>query len=179
MPPGGMGRDRRRGPQRAQPGDQLVAPRPPGLARVLSPTYNEHAAALAARAGGGAGDGSHRAPGPIWRWWSTPTTPTAASCRRGLLALLPEVGALVVDESFADATPEISLAGETGRPASVLRSFGKFYGLAGLRLGFALSEAGAAPAGGSGRAVADPGAAIAIGCKALVYYRWQAATIAG
>ncbi len=155
---------------------------PPGLARVLSPTYNEHAAALE-----GAG------------WRVEPVTDPAALAGAdlavvvnpnnpdgrilppsALLALLAQVGALVVDESFADATPEISLAGETGRPGLwVLRSFGKFYGLAGLRLGFALGEAGAAA---RLAALAGPwpipGAAIAIGRRALADTGWQAATIA-
>lgn len=47
-------------------------------------------------------------------------------------------GYLVVDEAFADARPETSVAGHgrDGRPLLVLRSFGKFFGLAGLRLGF-------------------------------------------
>ena len=48
-------------------------------------------------------------------------------------------GLLVVDEAFADVTPDLSVAGEAGQPGlCVLRSFGKFFGLAGLRLGFAL-----------------------------------------
>src|SRR6185312_12202292 len=56
-----------------------------------------------------------------------------------LLALIPRVGRLIVDESFADPLPEFSLAPQAGRPGLlVLRSFGKFYGLAGLRLGFVL-----------------------------------------
>jgi hypothetical protein len=60
-----------------------------------------------------------------------------------LLALLPRVGRLVIDESFADAMPELSLASEAGRPGLlILRSFGKFYGLAGLRLGFVLGGEG-------------------------------------
>src|SRR5437899_1476103 len=55
--------------------------------------------------------------------------------------LRPRGGILVVDESFADvAPPGASLAGDIGRGnIVVLRSFGKFYGLAGLRLGFALA----------------------------------------
>jgi cobalamin biosynthetic protein CobC len=45
-------------------------------------------------------------------------------------------GWLVVDESFADVRQETSIAA-TGHPRIVtIRSFGKFYGLAGLRLGF-------------------------------------------
>ncbi len=50
-------------------------------------------------------------------------------------------GILVVDEAFADVTPELSIAKYAGRPGLViLRSFGKFFGLAGLRLGFAFSD---------------------------------------
>ncbi len=51
-------------------------------------------------------------------------------------------GWLVVDEAFADADPAVSIAGSAGRPGLViLRSFGKFFGLAGLRLGFVLTDA--------------------------------------
>jgi cobalamin biosynthetic protein CobC len=49
-------------------------------------------------------------------------------------------GVLVVDEAFAEVTPESSVADIAGSKETqhlvVLRSFGKFYGLAGLRLGF-------------------------------------------
>lgn len=47
---------------------------------------------------------------------------------------------LVIDEAFADASPEVSLAGhiDDAAPLIILRSFGKFFGLAGLRLGFVL-----------------------------------------
>lgn len=47
---------------------------------------------------------------------------------------------LVVDEAFADATPEISLGAhvDDGQRLIVFRSFGKFFGLAGVRLGFVL-----------------------------------------
>lgn len=49
---------------------------------------------------------------------------------------------LVVDEAFADATPEISLAPLAGTDEApnliVLRSLGKFFGLAGARVGFVI-----------------------------------------
>jgi cobalamin biosynthetic protein CobC len=48
-------------------------------------------------------------------------------------------GWLVVDEAFADVDPAISaVALCADLPVLILRSFGKFYGLAGLRLGFAI-----------------------------------------
>jgi cobalamin biosynthetic protein CobC len=51
-------------------------------------------------------------------------------------------GWLVVDEAFMDMTPAQSLAPEASRPGLiVLRSFGKFFGLAGVRLGFVLAQA--------------------------------------
>lgn len=54
-------------------------------------------------------------------------------------------GLLVVDEAFMDVTPDMSLASEAGRPGLLIhRSFGKFFGLAGLRLGFALTTRGLA-----------------------------------
>jgi cobalamin biosynthetic protein CobC len=50
-------------------------------------------------------------------------------------------GWLVVDEAFMDATPAASLAGCVGWPGLiVLRSLGKFFGLAGARVGFVLAE---------------------------------------
>ncbi|MCW3148443.1 threonine-phosphate decarboxylase CobD [Stutzerimonas stutzeri] len=52
-------------------------------------------------------------------------------------------GWLVVDEAFMDCTPQYSLAGHSQLPGLiVLRSFGKFFGLAGARLGFVLAHAG-------------------------------------
>lgn len=51
-------------------------------------------------------------------------------------------GRLLVDEAFMDCTPQHSLAGYSHAPGLiVLRSFGKFFGLAGIRLGFVLAEA--------------------------------------
>ncbi|EJM20712.1 L-threonine-O-3-phosphate decarboxylase [Pseudomonas sp. GM21] len=50
-------------------------------------------------------------------------------------------GWLVVDEAFMDNTPQLSVAPFTHQVGLiVLRSFGKFFGLAGVRLGFVLAE---------------------------------------
>lgn len=50
-------------------------------------------------------------------------------------------GWLVVDEAFMDASPEHSLASVCPLPGLiVLRSLGKFFGLAGARVGFVLAE---------------------------------------
>ncbi|RRV06949.1 threonine-phosphate decarboxylase [Pseudomonas sp. v388] len=75
-----------------------------------------------------------------------PNNPTGLHLSRERLlewhARLAERGGwLVVDEAFMDDTPELSLAAETSRTGLVvLRSFGKFFGLAGVRLGFVLAE---------------------------------------
>lgn len=54
-------------------------------------------------------------------------------------------GVLIVDEAFADLEPVHSVAGLAGTERAprmiVLRSFGKFYGLAGVRLGFVIASA--------------------------------------
>ena len=84
-------------------------------------------------------------------------------------------GWLVVDEAFADVTPEISVASHVGRPGLiVVRSFGKFYGLAGLRVGFALLPADLARALESAVgpwAVSGPAAAVA--ARALADDAWR------
>ncbi len=49
-------------------------------------------------------------------------------------------GLLVVDEAFCDTSPELSLAPHARPGMVVLRSLGKFFGLAGMRLGFAIAE---------------------------------------
>nr|WP_314527842.1 threonine-phosphate decarboxylase CobD [uncultured Pseudomonas sp.] len=50
-------------------------------------------------------------------------------------------GWLVVDEAFMDNTPQLSVASYAHQVGLiVLRSFGKFFGLAGVRLGFVLAE---------------------------------------
>ncbi|WP_006747088.1 threonine-phosphate decarboxylase CobD [Thioalkalivibrio paradoxus] len=75
-----------------------------------------------------------------------PNNPTGTTYRREHLldwqARLAERGGwLVVDEAFIDADPRQSLAPDTGRPGLfVLRSLGKFFGLAGLRVGVVMGE---------------------------------------
>ena len=148
-----------------------------GLARILSPTYNEHAAAL--RHAGWqvqeVGDLAALA-GADLAIVVNPNNPDGRlHDRAALLALLGKVGRLVVDESFADPSPAQSLAGDAGQDGLiVLRSFGKFYGLAGLRLGFAL---GSAPDVAQLTAMAGPwpvaGAALDIGARALLDRVWQ------
>jgi cobalamin biosynthetic protein CobC len=71
-----------------------------------------------------------------------PNNPTGASIPpERLLRWSGELGArggwLVVDEAFGDTAQNASVAAYTNRPGLVvLRSVGKFFGLAGLRLGF-------------------------------------------
>ena len=50
-------------------------------------------------------------------------------------------GYMVIDEAFIDVTPEVSVLGRHfGDNMLVLRSFGKFFGLAGIRLGFVFAH---------------------------------------
>jgi cobalamin biosynthetic protein CobC len=151
-----------------------------GHVAVLGPTYNEHAAAFAAEG---------------WRVTETGDLATLAQAdaavvvnpnnpdgRRTdpetLLALAGRVGLLVVDESFADVEPARSLCPMAGQPGLVvLRSFGKFHGLAGLRLGFAIGT----PADMEIlRALEGPwsvsGPALVIGAMALADRAWADAT---
>lgn len=73
--------------------------------------------------------------------------------RERLLALhdgLAPDGVLIVDEAFADLDPSISVSAIAGSERAprviVLRSFGKFYGLAGIRLGFVIASTSSAGA---------------------------------
>jgi cobalamin biosynthetic protein CobC len=58
-------------------------------------------------------------------------------------AMRPHGGLLVVDEAFGDLEPEASVAPHVAAKDNlvVFRSFGKFFGLAGLRLGFVVAGA--------------------------------------
>lgn len=170
----------------AQAAIQLVPHLAQGTqAAVLNPSYNEHSAALRAMgwqvtaapdltAMAGADLAVVVNPNnPDGRYWSPAE----------LTQLAGKVGALVVDESFADPTPDLSLAAhltDLGDRAIVLRSFGKFYGLAGLRLGFMLTGTDAMAA--RLRALAGPwavsGPAAHIGAIALADQLWHNTTAA-
>ncbi|MBM3605248.1 MAG: threonine-phosphate decarboxylase [Alphaproteobacteria bacterium] len=114
---------------------------PAGRAAVLAPSYNEHAASLAA-----AGwqvtpvaDPAEMA-GADLAVVVNPNNPDGREWGPRTLATLAErVGRLIVDESFADPRPDLSLAPALPDNAVLLRSFGKFWGLAGLRLGFVVA----------------------------------------
>ncbi len=177
----------------AAPGTQAIiqwlprlVPAPVRVA-VAAPTYGEHAPAW--RAGG------HRVGevAPTALADLSPEEPTVAvACNPNnpdghvtapdaLLALATRLGRsggfLVVDEAFADVDPAVSVLPRLrGEPVVALRSFGKFFGLAGVRLGFA---AGAAAPVERLREALGPwcvaGPAIAIGTAALADRAWQAA----
>ena len=84
---------------------------------------------------------------------------------------------LVVDEAFIDFLPaEASLVGAVPGNAIVLRSFGKTYGLAGVRLGFAIaSPAMAQRLRGALGPWAVSGPALEIGRRALADDAWLTA----
>ena len=112
---------------------RLPALAPPGRVHILAPTYNEHAAAFAAH---GWTEAALNPDTPVnARVLVHPNNPT------GRWYTSDDLGAplTVIDESFADLAPDRSLAGFADREGVVvLKSFGKFWGLAGLRLGFAI-----------------------------------------
>jgi len=103
-----------------------------------------------------------------------------AELARAAQTLAAQGGLLVVDEAFMDVMPPgMSLIPDLPAGAIVMRSFGKAYGLAGLRLGFAVATGSL----GEGlRAAMGPwavsGPAIEIGRRALVDRDWLTAATA-
>ncbi len=91
--------------------------------------------------------------------------------------LASKSGILIVDEAFADCAPELSIVPDMLDNIVVLRSFGKFFGLAGLRLGFAICANNYAEALSR---IQGPwsvsGPALAVGTKALRDEGWIAKT---
>lgn len=174
----------------AAPGTQALIQWLPRLAAdgavaIVGPTYSEHA--LSWRNGGhdvlcvGACD-----PIPdIARHvvLVNPNNPDGrvvdhATIARMVAHVAERGGWLVIDEAFADVDPDISAIQLCAdHPVIILRSFGKFYGLAGLRLGFALASPSIA-----GR-IADAlgpwacsGPALIIGAAALRDQEWAKET---
>lgn len=137
----------------AAPGTQILLPRvmalrPPGRALVLGPTYAEHARAAAI-----AGHAVEEVAEPDALRVAdlaivvNPNNPDGRLLSHGALIDLADDlgrrgGLLVVDEAFMDVMADgPTFAADVERPnLVVLRSFGKFFGLAGVRLGFALAN---------------------------------------
>lgn len=111
--------------------------RPPATVCIPGPTYNEHAAAFAAHG-----------------WRQVEDTPAAARVvvhpnnPDGKLMTAetlpsPDADLTLIDESFCDVAPTCSLMTLATQPGIlILKSFGKFWGLAGMRLGFVAGDPG-------------------------------------
>lgn len=151
-------------------------------AYILSPSYNEHEIQL--RRHGWQVESVtdiQQMKGADLAVVVNPNNPDGQSFSvEALLELSETVKCLVVDESFCDATPAHSLCPHlqpNTQPILVLRSFGKFYGLAGLRLGFAIGPdyllEGLAEMAGNW-AVSGP--ALMIGQQALLDIKWAETT---
>lgn len=171
----------------AAPGTQILLPlvaslAKPGRARVLSPTYAEHA--QAARVAGHEVEQVENFEALAQAELAVVVNPNNPDgrvvSREKLLGLAARLhakgGLLVVDEAFMDVGPGVeSLAGDVGQGGmAVLRSFGKFFGLAGVRLGFALAdEATARRLDARLGPWAVSGPALEYGIRALADTRWQ------
>ncbi|MBD3664635.1 threonine-phosphate decarboxylase [Sulfitobacter aestuariivivens] len=125
----------------AAPGASAIIARLPYLtdrtarAYIPGPTYNEHAAAVQATGTMQLTDDPDNA---LMHTYVHPNNPD------GRLWAARHMGGrplTVIDESFCDVCPENSLVHLTqDKRIVVLKSFGKFWGLAGLRLGFAIAH---------------------------------------
>ncbi len=160
----------------AAPGTELLIdllPRlfPARTVRVIGPTYAEHSRAWA-RAGATESADARTVV------LCNPNNPDGMRRTPDEVLALADRDLLVVDEAFADLEDGPLSVAATDHPATVvLRSFGKTYGLAGVRLGFAVSSRARAAII---RAALGPwavsGPAIAIGTVALADAAWLAAT---
>ncbi|MEM7662082.1 MAG: threonine-phosphate decarboxylase CobD [Pseudomonadota bacterium] len=87
-------------------------------------------------------------------------------------------GWLIIDEAYADLDPGLSLAPLAGSDGLIiLRSFGKFFGLAGVRLGALIAPASIRDAMAARLGVWPvSGAALEIGTRAYADTRWQSSS---
>ncbi|MEP2531103.1 threonine-phosphate decarboxylase [Shimia sp.] len=137
---------------------------PAGIVDIPSPTYNEHAASFVAQGWTVSQDT------PQARVLVHPNNPT------GRFWSAADITApfTIIDESFCDIAPDQSLIAQAAQPGCVvLKSFGKFWGLAGMRLGFAIGDPAliARLADMTGPwAVSGP--ALSIGAAALQDHTW-------
>ena len=172
------------------PGSQAAITRLPALldARsvgVVEPAYQEHRHgwAAAGRAVGTVTRGDLGAADAAAVVLVNPGNPDGATTDRDtVLAAAERLGArggwLIVDEAFADVAGDISVAGHGGMAGLiVLRSFGKFFGLAGVRFGAVVAPKDVAA---RVRAAVGPwavsGPALAIAEQAYRDRPWQAET---
>jgi cobalamin biosynthetic protein CobC len=149
---------------------------PPARVAIPGPTYNEHQAAFADH-GWRETDRADEAEAlvlvnpnnPDGRWRDAAGAVPPAGGARALT---------VIDESFCDVAPERSLVRLAARPGTVvLKSFGKFWGMAGLRLGFAVAHPDTlAPLAARMGPWAVSGPALRIGAAALRDPGWAEAT---
>jgi cobalamin biosynthesis protein CobC len=170
------------------PGTQILLPLvaalvAPGRAAVLGPTYTEfrHAAALAGHDVVEVSDLGQLESADL-AIMANPNNPDGRTFRKDLAQLAQarqgRGGLLLIDEAFMDVGPSgASLCAEVERhDIVVLRSFGKFFGLAGVRLGFAVASSTiAARLAAALGPWAVSGPAIAIGEMALADGAWAAA----
>lgn len=156
---------------------------PPGPVAVVGPTYAEHARAWSAAGHQVAEVADIDATGDALAVVVVnPNNPDGRVVEPARLVALADRlaalgGLLVVDEAFGDTMPKLSVAPSLRPGLVVLRSFGKFFGLPGLRLGFALAEVDLI--GRLGAALGPwpvSGPALAVGAKALADTAWAAAT---
>ena len=104
---------------------------PQGAVNIPTPTYNEHAAAFRA-AGWTISDTAEGAQVVVH-----PNNPDGKIWAEADLT----APITIIDESFCDVMPDQSLVHLAACPNTIiLKSFGKFWGLAGLRLGFAIGD---------------------------------------
>lgn len=144
-------------------------------AYIPVPTYNEHAAAFAVR---GQLNDPLDPSNPV-HVYVHPNNPDGRMWPASAIGGRPLT---IVDESFCDTVPDQSHIARAAEPGVVvLKSFGKFWGLAGVRLGFAMALPETfSPSGTSLQDLLGPwcvsGPALEIGTRALVDLQWAVAT---